>query len=284
MAVVAQPRITPDIARDGFAIMPGFLGPEALSRVRREVEALLQRPLPPGCERPHNTLVPLRWADGPVAAVLGRPQCVATLTEASGATDLRWISAYVSVKPARSPPLWWHQDWWCWDHPVSYRRAAAQVAVLCYLSDTTQGTAALRVLPGSHHRSVDLHSHLPEAHSRQAGELAESDEALADHSDQATLTARAGDAVVLDYRLLHGTHANRAATRRDCLLLTFTPAWRDLPDDVRAHLVRHPALPARGERPSFPQALIPSYEGTPRDLPLRRNAPARFAASGSSPP
>jgi hypothetical protein len=32
--------------------------------------------------------------------------------------------------------------------------------------------------------------------------------AMRDHPNQVTLSVRAGDAVVTDYRLLHGTHAN----------------------------------------------------------------------------
>src|SRR5262245_62574851 len=43
---------------------------------------------------------------------------------------------YASTKAARSPALSWHQDWWCWDHAVTYRPAAPQVAILCFLSDT----------------------------------------------------------------------------------------------------------------------------------------------------
>jgi hypothetical protein len=34
--------------------------------------------------------------------------CFGTL---SVATDLRWISGYVTVKEPRTPPRWWHQDW-----------------------------------------------------------------------------------------------------------------------------------------------------------------------------
>jgi ectoine hydroxylase-related dioxygenase (phytanoyl-CoA dioxygenase family) len=212
--------------------------------------------LPPGCERPHNTLAPLRWDSPIVSRVLASEARRAVVAEATGARAPRWISGYVSVKDPRSEPLEWHQDWWCWDHPVSYRKAASQVAVLCYLSGTTSRTAALRVRPGTHRgRAI-------------GGEV--------------TLEAAAGDAVAVDYRLLHGTHPNRSAQRRDALILNFAPEWDALPDDVRAHLIRHPALPGAGERPaseSWPVELLPTYSGTPRDLPLSRTAPAEFYAA-----
>jgi ectoine hydroxylase-related dioxygenase (phytanoyl-CoA dioxygenase family) len=201
---------------------------------------------------------------------------------ATAGDDLRWISAYISVRPARTPPLWWHQDWWCWDHPVSLRPAVAQVAVLCYLSDTTPETGALRVLPGSHRRSVPLHATLPEAHAR-ADELSLEDGVFADQPGQATLSAGAGDAVVLDYRLLHGTHSNLSADRRDCVLLSFTPSWRRVPRGIRAHLVQSSALPRDNERPgpsSWLSELLPSFAGARADLDLNRDAPAVFAVSG----
>lgn len=243
---------------------------------------MLARPLPAGCERPHNTLAPLRWNDGAVQRVLASPERIARLTEAVGGDDLRWISGYVSVKAPGTGPLWWHQDWWCWDHAVSYRRDAPQVALLCYLSTTDEQAAALRVVPGSHRGSTALHAALPEAHA-QTGGIAPEHPALSDHPEQVTLGLEAGDAVVIDYRLLHGTHRNAGEGRRDCLLLTFAPSWRGLPDEIRSHLIQHPAQPSAAEHaeaPEWQRQLLPSFEGRRRDLELNRTAPVRFAIEG----
>ena len=99
-----------------------------------------------------------------------------------------------------------------------------------------------------------------------------------DHPDQVTLAADAGDAVVIDYRLLHGTHPNRTGARRDCVLLSFTPSWDDLPADVKAHLISHPAQPAPEERPKGAvAALLPVYDGVRADLALNRVPPRQFA-------
>jgi ectoine hydroxylase-related dioxygenase (phytanoyl-CoA dioxygenase family) len=269
--------VTDALTRDGFAVLERFVAPHEVAALRAEVDAVLSAPLAPGCERPHNTLAPLRWDDPIVERVLSAPARMRALAHAVAGRDLRWISGYVSVKDARSGPLWWHQDWWCWEHPVTYRRAAAQVAVLCYLSDTDADRGALRVLPGSHRRSTPLHAALPEAHARPAGDLHPDHEAVADHPGQVTLALGAGDAVVIDYRLLHATHANRGDVRRDCVLLSFVPSWRDLPEDVRAHLIRHPAQPADRDRERERGALLPEFAGTPRDLPLDRVPPERFA-------
>ena len=172
------------------------------------------------------------------------------IAESVGGDDLRWISGYISVKEAHSRALWWYQDWWCWDHPLSLCPVATQVALLRYLTDTSERDGALRVLPGSHRCSVALYAALPAAHA-QGASLGHDHAALTDHRDQVTLSANAGDAVVLDYRPLHGTHANASGERRDCVLLSFTPSWRELPKDVRAHLIQHLAQPDPDERPAL---------------------------------
>lgn len=106
---------------------------------------------------------------------------------------------------------------------------------------------------------------------------------MSDHPDQITLSVRAGDAVVIDYRLLHGTHPNHPAARRDCLLLTFAPDWSGLPQGIRAHPISHPALPQEGEQahevPGWGE-LLPEHRGPRRDLALSRRAPSRFAIEG----
>ena len=278
-ATVGPPSRSRPLLRDGYALLDGFLDATEIPAVRADIERLLRAPRDPSCERPHNTLVPLRWDDHIVGRVLASESRRSRLREVADAGDLRWISGYLSLKEPRTPALWWHQDWWCWDHPVSHRLEAPQVALLCYLAPTDERSAALRVLPGSHHTATALHAVLPEAHAGDPGALAATHPAMSDHPGQATVRLEAGDAVVIDYRLLHGTHANRTEARRDCLLLTFTPSWRMLPADVRGHLIRHPALPNGEQAPatSWAHELLPRYGGPRRDLPLNRVAPRDLA-------
>lgn len=269
----------PSLAGDGFALLPRFAGPAALAVLGGAVAARLDRAGDGACERPHNTLVPLCWDDPVVSLLLGNRQRRARVRSSAAAEDLRWISGYVSLKEARTPPLWWHQDWWCWDHPVSLRARPPQVALLVYLCDTGPENGALRVLPGSHRRSAPIHALLPEPHAEEAGLLDPAHPALADLPGQCTLSLRAGDAVLLDYRLLHGTHANAGATRRDAVLLSFTPSWRGLPGDVRGHLIDHPALPRDDEAATatWQAELLPRHGGPRATLPLNRHAPRTFA-------
>lgn len=267
-----------DFQRGGFLVLPRLLAAADLASVREAVDGVLCEARAGACERPNNTLTPLRWNDPLVGSIVGDGR---RISRAIGANDLRWISGYVSVKEPNSPPLWWHTDWWCWDHPVSFRNPAPQVALLLYVCDTDGSTGALRVIPGSHVRSVPLHAALPEAHGSDAAALHLDHAAMSEQADQVTVELHAGDAVVIDYRLLHGTCANTGGDRRDCVLLSFAPSWKDLPPDLRGHLIGHPALPGDDERSCIPggiEALLPSYQGERRDLPLNRNAPRNFEA------
>jgi hypothetical protein len=186
-----------DFARDGFSLLRKFLDASEVQRVHDAIVLTRKTPRGPSCTRPHNVLMPLSWNDAPIEVVLRSPERVERVRRSVGARDLRWISGYVSTKPASSPPLWWHQDWWCWDHPISFQHRAPQVALLCYLTDTHRENGALRVIPRTHHRSIPLHAALPEAHASEANELGCEHAALSDHPDQHTIEAQAGDGLVL---------------------------------------------------------------------------------------
>jgi hypothetical protein len=273
-----RPTVGSSFADYGFAVLERFLSVSELTVARIKVEERAHAPIDPTCVRPHNTLLPLRFDDPLVDLVLAAPERVERLAATVGAADLRWISGYVSIKEPNSEALWWHQDWWCWEHSVSFAHDAPQVALLCYLGDTDHERGALRVWPRSHRRSTRLHSLLPEVHGAGMAGLASDHAAMRDHPEQLTLAARAGDAVIIDYRLLHGTHPNAGAARRHCLLLNFTPAWRLLPEDLRAHLISNLAQPRLEESPmmAWAASLLPSFHGVRSDLPLSRDAPAQF--------
>jgi len=107
------------LPRYGYAVLEHFIEPAELPAFRTDIVHALAMPQRPSCERPNNTLVPMRWNDNVVARVLGSEIRRNRIREVTDSTDLRWISGYLSLKEPRSPSLWWHQDWWCWDHPAS---------------------------------------------------------------------------------------------------------------------------------------------------------------------
>jgi hypothetical protein len=265
---------------DGWALMPGFLNAEELMSIRANLAGSLPAREPTCVRQPGNDLLPLRWDDFIVAKILRSKTHLRQIRDACEAPDLRWLSGYISAKAPESSALWWHQDWWCWDHPISFGLSPPQVAVLCYLTDTNERTGALRLLSGSHHASLAVHSDLPGPDAVDASGLPAHHPAMSDLPGQRTLSVRAGDAVVLDYRLLHGTHPNEGPHRRDCVLLSFIPDWASLPSDLKAHLVMHSAQPGADEAASVGAPgyadLLPTFGGTRASLGINRNPPATF--------
>jgi hypothetical protein len=106
--------------------------------------------------------------------------------------------------------------------------------------------------------------------------------ALRDHPQQRTFCLQPGDAVVIDYRLLHGTHHNLADADRYCLVTNLVPSWRQLPAEIKAHLISQVSLPSDAEaevHPDWTGELLPTFRGKPRDLLLNRTPPECKARS-----
>lgn len=264
---------------EGYVVLKNFLNKMEIAAVQNEVETVIAERRDSTCVRPNNTLLPLRWNDSLVAIFLKSKYRIQTLKNAIEARDIKWISGYLSIKEPNSEALWWHQDWWCWQHPVSFKKASSQIALMCYLSSTNKKNGALRVLPGSHHKSSDLHNFLPEAHADSSNYMQPDHVAMIDHLQQVTLNLNVGDAVAIDYRLLHGTHRNSNDNRRDCVMLTFAPSWRELPEDIKGHLINHYALPYNSELPintAYQKSLLPTFGGKRKDLMVNRVPPGTF--------
>lgn len=252
---------------DGYCALPALVAGDALTQVRHSAASLAEQPPDPLMSRHGGDLHPLRWNASTIRPLLADRALMARVAYASAAADLRFVSAYVISKAPRSPALPWHQDWWCWDHPCSQLPHAAQVALLVYLDVTVERNGALFVLPGTHLRWHPLH-----ARSEQFGS-AGADLPAQSAVGEVTADAQAGDAFLLDYRLLHRTSANRSDRRRDALLLSFIPDWSGLPREIQAHLKLHPALPTEEERrhQTWHAALPwPKFSGLGQSLPLRR--------------
>ena len=167
----------------------------------------------------------------------------AAALEAMQIDDLLSIGLFQIIsKPAASPALYWHQDWWQWDDPMSASPWPQQIFVNYYLHETTPDNGCLRVIPGTHRRRIDLHDHLTPPHEGGGYDVAQEDEWMFfDHPAAVDVPVVPGQLVIADGRLLHGTHPNRTDQRRTVLLgwyrrRVFTvPAWwvGDVPQAIR---------------------------------------------------
>jgi hypothetical protein len=90
-------------------MVEGFLKAHGLPALRAEVERVLAGPLPPACERPHNTLAPLSWGSS-IFEALG---IEFDLDPAAPAGDVPWVPArahYSKVDDGLARP-WFGRVW-----------------------------------------------------------------------------------------------------------------------------------------------------------------------------
>ncbi|MDH3658807.1 MAG: phytanoyl-CoA dioxygenase family protein [Alphaproteobacteria bacterium] len=150
--------------------------------------------------------------------------------------DPRFSSGYLISKPPSGPALFWHQDWWGWDDPISYSDEIAQVFFMYYLTDTTPENGCLRVLSGSHRRRHALHD-ADAAHGESLSRVDDPNDPLyGSINDEVPVPVRAGDLVIGDARLLHSAYANRSDQERSLITLWFHPNFRGLPAGMRARI------------------------------------------------
>nr|CAA9281052.1 hypothetical protein AVDCRST_MAG63-3552 [uncultured Armatimonadetes bacterium] len=253
----------------GYCVFEDVLDRPMLDELTHVTEALLAGYAPEEAERVRyqGSNVPVAYQDPVFPRLFARPEVLEALG-ALGFADPKWWSAFLLSKPPHAPPLYWHQDWWAWDDPVSADPVPPQVFLMYYLTDTDRENGCLRVIPGTHRRRIALHDALPDAHTEKTHNAALDPESplFARHPDEVDVPVKAGDVVIGDARLLHAAHGNRTDRRRSLLTLWYFPAYAALSEPVRAFIAGHapeppPGLPETEEGGRF-ERLIPRYAGS----------------------
>ena len=180
-----------------------------------------------------GSLVPMAEYPG-YSKIIAYPKLIETLEKEFNFTDVRFSSGYLISKPPKSPPLFWHQDWWGWGHPLSYKPFIAQIAVFVYLTETTVENGCLKYIPGSHRQKHHFHN-AQNAHGEDLAKVKNpSDPLFGKLADEEQVMVKLGDAVICDARLMHASNANRSASERSSLTLWYHPNWSEQPDSFKA--------------------------------------------------
>lgn len=251
----------------GFCHFPQVLDQKILGELIRVTDALLDaEPAERNQKyRYQGSNINVAYQDPVFAQLFAWPKTLEALASL-GYCDPKWWSGYLLSKPPLGPPLYWHQDWWAWDHARSADPHLLQAFLMYYLTDTTRENGCLRVIPGSHTRRVDLHEKLPAAHSEETYEAPLDSPIFAHHAQEVDVPVKAGDLVVGDARLLHAAHANQTNQRRSLLTLWYYPDYENLPDSLRAFIARkNPLDPPdwwEGNAGRIVEPLVPHYTGS----------------------
>ena len=205
-------------ARDGFAVLRGAVGPARLQTLRDEVlrvgrgdrgavfgQAIVQGGTDD--ETLSNILAihfPHKISDV-YRSALSEPAVVDALTRLIG-PDVKAVQSMLFVKPPGKPGQPWHQD----EHFIPTRDRSL-TGVWIALDDADEDNGCLWAIPGSHQRGV-LYPMRPQ--SEPGWDLSEVLHGFPD--DVATaqpIPVKAGDAILFNGYVIHGSFANTSPTR-----------------------------------------------------------------------
>ncbi len=264
---------TQQLLRDGYCVLERILTPEMLVRVLDASEGLIAAQPAEHFERYKSTGSMISVYDDPFFAELVAYQPALDALSSLGFPDSRWSSGFVISKPGHSPPLFWHQDWWAWNDPVSYTDLPLQLFLMYYLVDTSIENGCLRVISGSHRKRHRIHDAVHTTHSEELSRATDtSNPAYQPMPEDKAVPVRAGDLVIGDARLLHGSFPNRTGERRTVITLWYHPNFEVSPPPIQSSLSRDQtqvsSWPPQAQK--LVQKLVPTYEGDADPLEWKR--------------
>ncbi|MEE2754441.1 MAG: phytanoyl-CoA dioxygenase family protein [Candidatus Latescibacterota bacterium] len=235
--MIAEAEKRDQLINEGFCVFEAILGADMVSRFARASNQLLDAQDPEHFELQKSTgSMVCVWDDPFFSELIGWGPALDSLS-ALGFDRPTFSTGFVISKPPGSPPLFWHQDWWGWNHPHSYTPEPQQIFFMYYLIDTTPENGCLRLIPGSHLKRHAMHDDFPEAHTddiRRAKDL--SNPVFLNQPDEVNVCVKAGDLVMGDSRLLHSARANTSGQRRTVITLWYHPIFYQLPESMQALL------------------------------------------------
>ncbi len=242
--------MTPEVAiekreqmiRDGYCVIDDILTEDFLQELHEESERLIESHEPPDDFKYQGQHVGVRGEDNAIIQKLLDWGPSRQALEQLGFGDfLSTGGIIILTKDPGAPALYWHQDWMQWNDPLSCSPWPQIMFLNYYLTDTTIENGCLKLIPGTHHKRIELHDQLVGAHE-QGARFVEEDHPImfSDHPDQINVRAKAGSLVLADARLLHSAGKNHTDRRRTLILAwhrrttTTTPDYwhRDIPEVV----------------------------------------------------
>ena len=261
------------LLRDGYCVLEQILSPEMLERVRVASDDLIAAQPAEHFDRYKSTGSMISVYDDPFFAELVAYQPALDALDSLGFPDSRWTSGFVISKPGHSPPLFWHQDWWAWNDPVSYTDLPLQLFLMYYLVDTSIENGCLRVIAGSHRKRNRIHDTVHTTHKEELSRATDpSNPAYQPMPEDKAVPVRAGDLVIGDARLLHGSFPNHTEERRTVITLWYHPNFDISPPSIQSSMSRDQthvsSWPPQARK--LVQKLVPTYEGDAEPLEWKR--------------
>jgi len=194
---------------EGYLVIPDLLPPEDLAGLKAETARLETRAVD---YSPHQRGCPaVQFRGGAISNLVAHPRTAEFLGKVFGDDLVLMSYDYARSEPGH-PGVSFHTDGQPYGSMIfgAKHTCPVMIRVLYYLDDLTPEVSPFRVIPRSH---LSLHTE-GNPYNRYDG-----------HPQQVMVTAKAGSAVFLNYKVFHGNFPNRGGYAREMLALAFRPAW-----------------------------------------------------------
>lgn len=194
---------------EGYLVIPDLLPAEGITRLKAETAQLETRAVD---YSPHQKGCPaVQFRGGAIGELIAHPRTAEFLGKVFGDDLVLMSYDYARSEPGH-PGVSFHTDGQPYGSAIfgAKHTCPVMIRVLYYLDDLTPEVSPFRVIPRSH---LSLHAE-GNPYNRYDG-----------HPEQVMVTAKAGSAVFLNYKVFHGNFPNRGDHAREMLALAFRPAW-----------------------------------------------------------
>ena len=224
------------IVKDGYVVFKNVFSKDDLDPIRKiSLDAIKKQPKEHREKNRSQGSLNL-IADYPKFADLIGHEKLKDLMQKLECEDPKFNSGYIISKPKGGPALFWHQDWWAWQHKISYTEEIAQFFAMIYLQDTDQENGCLRVLPGTHRNPQILQKH-KNAHSDSISRVENPEDPIYQATQgEIEIPVSYGDVIIGDARLVHGALPNKTENERLLITLWFHPNYERLPEEIKARI------------------------------------------------
>ena len=197
------------VEMEGYLVIPDLLSSEQIASLKLPTEALETAGRDYSLRQRSRAAV--EFEGGAITELIAHPPTIGFLTELFGCQPIMMTYDYSRSEPG-CPAINLHADGQPWGTKIfgPEQSCPRLVRVLYYLQDLTPERAPFRVVPRSH---LTFHNDgNPYLRYRS-------------HPEQVMVTARAGDACLINQNVFHGNFENRSAEARDMLGIAYRPSW-----------------------------------------------------------
>jgi hypothetical protein len=194
---------------EGYLVLPDLLSALEVAGLKAQTSAWETRHVDYSERQRYRSHV--QFEGGAVTALIGHAPTVRFLRELFGPEILLCSYTYARSDPGH-PGISLHADGQPYGSAIFGYEGSCPVLVrvLYYLDDLTPEVSPFRVVPRSH---LSLHA---DANPYLRYES---------HPEEVMVPARAGSAVLIHHRVIHGNYPNRGDRAREMLALGYRPRW-----------------------------------------------------------